>query len=175
MKAADSKMQNPIKLFIFDVDGTLTDGTIIYGGDGVELKAFNAKDGLALGALSKLGCDVIFFTGRSSEAVARRAAELDVKCVQGVVGKCGALQELLTERNIGAQNAAYIGDDLNDLSAMRLCGFKGCPSDAADEIKSICDYVSPKRGGCGAVRDILEYLLKEQGKWDMVLEIYGAS
>lgn len=158
---------------ILDVDGTLTDGIIQYGDDGLEHKAFHTKDGLILKAMSRLDITVIFITGRRSEAVTRRAADLNTIAFQGVQDKLPVLQKWLTERAIEATQCAYIGDDLNDFEAMSYCGFKACPADAVTEIKSICNYVSPFCGGRGAVRDICEQLLKQDGRYHELLQFYG--
>ena len=161
------------KLLILDVDGTLTDGSITYG-DVVELKTFNAKDGLILKALPKLGIEVIFLTGRKSEAVARRAAELGAEAVQCVDDKLTVLKSILTGRGIAPEQCAYIGDDLNDYAAMSICGFKACPNDAVAEIRGICDYVSQKKGGHGAVREICEVMLKRDNVYQRLLRLNSA-
>jgi 3-deoxy-D-manno-octulosonate 8-phosphate phosphatase (KDO 8-P phosphatase) len=156
-------------LLVVDVDGTLTDATVFYGDGNIEIKAFNTRDGLGLLFIRSLGIDVVFLTGRESEAVIRRAADLGATAVQNIADKTVALRELLTERGVTCEQTAYIGDDLNDYAAMALCGYKACPSDAATEIKAIADYVSPLPGGHGAVRDIVEKLLKDNGRWDELL------
>ena len=163
-----------IKTLILDVDGTLTDGTLYYGGDNIELKAFNTRDGAILKPLRLLGIDVVFLTGRESEAVKRRASDLGVVAVQGVDDKLAALRELLERHGISPDQCAYIGDDLNDYAAMSICGFKACPADAVSEIRGICDYVSPYNGGHGAVRDVCEHILKREGKYAEFLGLYGA-
>lgn len=162
------------KLLIIDVDGTLTDATVYYGDNNLELKAFNTRDGAVLKPLSALGIEVIFLTGRQSEAVSRRASDLRAVAIQGVDDKASALAEICAARNIAPQQIAYIGDDINDYAAMKLCGFKACPADAADEIKSIADYVSTFCGGHGAVRDIVEKMLKNMNKWSELLSHYNA-
>ncbi|MDR1061704.1 MAG: HAD hydrolase family protein [Clostridiales bacterium] len=162
-----------LKLLVLDVDGTLTDGALCYGDGNVELKAFSARDGAALKPLPKLGAGVVFLTGRESEAVARRAADLGAVAVQNARDKAAALRALLAERGVAPERAAYIGDDLNDCAAMSLCGWKACPADAAAEIKAMADYVSPFPGGRGAVRDCVEKLLKDCGRWGELLAAYG--
>lgn len=164
-----------IKLLVLDVDGTLTDGTVYYGDNNLELKAFTTRDGVVLKPLPKLGIDVVFLTGRESEAVTRRAADLGAVALQGISDKATAIRELLAERSIVPKQTAYIGDDLNDYVAMSLCGYKACPSDAAPELKSIANYVSKFPGGHGAVRDIVEKLLKDVGRWCELLEVYGVK
>ena len=163
-----------IKLLVLDVDGTLTDGAIIHGNQGIELKAFNAKDGGMLKALPSLGIEVVFLTGRTSEAVSTRAREMRATAVQGIDDKLPVLTKLLEERGLGYENCAYVGDDLNDYEAMAKCGFRACPADAAREIRDICDYVSGKDGGQGAVRDACEALLERAGRYGDFLAFYRA-
>ena len=163
-----------ISLIIIDVDGTLTNGSILYGDNNTEIKSFSAKDGLILKVLPKLNIEVIFLTGRNSEAVTRRAAELGAEAVQGIDDKLTALKSILAERGVTPEQCAYIGDDLNDYAAMKLCDFKACPADAAVKIREICDYVSPYNGGHGAVRDICEVIIKRDNKHQKFLEIFDA-
>jgi 3-deoxy-D-manno-octulosonate 8-phosphate phosphatase (KDO 8-P phosphatase) len=164
-----------LKIIILDVDGTLTDGTVTYGDNNLESKTFCVKDGLALKGLTKLGFAVYFLTGRTSEAAERRAKELNAVAIQGIDDKKTELINLLESKNISPSECAYIGDDLNDYAAMKLCGFKACPADAAREIREICDYVSPFCGGKGAVRDICEHILHKQGKYESLLDSYGIN
>lgn len=161
-----------IRTLILDVDGTLTDSNILYGDNHIEIKAFNTKDGLILKVFPRLGIPVIFLTGRNSEAVSRRAADLGAMAVQGVDNKPEELQGLFVRYDIKSEECAYIGDDLNDFPAMRICGFKACPADAAEEIRDICDYISPYKGGYGAVRDICEYMLRQNGRYDDFLRMF---
>ena len=157
---------------ICDVDGTLTDGFVYYGDGNLEIKAFSIKDGLVLKPLGLLGIEVVFLTGRESEAVNRRATEFGVAVIQGIRDKAAIVSNLLTERKIEPGQCAYIGDDINDYAAMNLCGFKACPADAAVEIRDICDYVSSYNGGHGAVRDICEHILKQDEKYGALLAYY---
>ena len=159
-----------IKTFVFDVDGTLTDGGIVLDDAGREIKRFCAHDGLIVRVLPKIGIKTIILTGRESEVVRIRGGDLKIThIVQGVNDKVSVLVGM----DVNLKETAYIGDDLNDYSAMKLCGFRACPADAAEEIKEICDYVSSYNGGHGAVRDILECVLKSQGQWDEILGIFG--
>ena len=164
-----------IRLLICDVDGTLTDSSVYYGDNNVELKSFSTKDGAIIRPLHQLGISVVFLTGRESEAVSRRAAELDAITIQGIDDKTAVVRTLLSERGIVPEQCAYIGDDLNDYASMKLCGFKACPADAAQEIREICDYISPYSGGHGAVRDICEHILKREGKYNDLLAFYGVD
>ena len=162
-----------IKLLVLDVDGTLTDGSIVYGSNGMEIKAFSSKDGLMLKNLHLLDISIVLITGRESEAVAHRAADIGAAAFQGVLDKAGALKTILLECGVERENCAYIGDDLNDYSAMMMCGFRACPADAVAEVRAVCDYVSPCSGGHGAVRDICEFMLKREGRYDEYLAIFG--
>ena len=163
-----------IKTVIFDVDGTLTDGGIIFLGSGKEIKKFSAYDGLLIHVLPQIGIKTIILTGRKSKAVRRRGKDLDIThVIQGVLNKEEKLREMSSDINL--QETAYIGDDLNDYAAMLLCGLRACPANAAEEIKGICEYISSYNGGNGAVRDILEYILKKQRQWDEILKIFMIS
>lgn len=158
---------------VFDIDGTLTDGSITISDNGMESKAFQAKDGLLMRMLPKLGFITIFLTGRRSELTEIRAEDLCISVViQGVSDKKTALGDYMREHNLCGERFAYVGDDLNDHAAMQMCGFKACPADAAKEIQEICDYISAKKGGHGAVRDFCEYLLRKQHQYDDMLRLF---
>lgn len=161
---------NIISLLVCDVDGTLTDGSIILDNSRMESRLFSVKDGLILKILPTLGIPVVFLTGRSSEIVAMRGKELGVQDIlQGIEDKKAVLYSYITAHGISTENVSYIGDDLNDYAAMRSCGHKACPADAVVEIREICDYVSPYKGGHGAVRDICENLLKRENRYNEFL------
>lgn len=148
-----------VKYLVIDVDGTLTDGGIYYDSHGNEMKKFCAKDGTGFALARAAGLKLIVLTGRESECVRRRMAELNVDIVvQNVKDKTSWLRQYMEEQGLTGSCLGYIGDDLNDLGAMRLCGFVGCPMDACQEVKAVADYVSPKEGGRGAVRDCIEHL-----------------
>lgn len=151
-----------IKALIMDVDGTLTDGKIYIGNTGESIKAFNVKDGYGISQiLPKYGILSAIITGRTSLIVKNRVDELKVDYLyQGITNKTIAIQEFEKESKIGLQQIAYIGDDLNDLEVMKMCGIKACPSDAVKEIKEISDYVCAAKGGEGAVREFIEYLVR---------------
>lgn len=159
---------------VFDVDGTLTDGSITISSNGVESKDFQAKDGILIRELPKLGFTTMFLTGRDSELTNIRAKDLNIsEVVQGVLNKDEVLKEYMLKNNLSGEQFAYIGDDVNDYKAMLLCAFKACPTDATLEIKRICNYVSGYKGGYGAVRDICEYLLQSEGKYLAFLDLFG--
>ncbi len=162
-----------IRLVVLDIDGTMTNGSIIYANGGIEIKKFNVRDGLAIKALSGIGIESVIITGRQSEVVARRAEELKCELFQSVTDKVQCLNKFVKSRDYGFQNILYVGDDIPDYSAMKLCGYKACPSDAVNEIKDISNYISTFRGGYGAVRDVIEHFLKQNGTWSEIQKIWG--
>lgn len=156
-----------IKYIVVDVDGTLTDGGIYYDEKGNELKKFNTKDAGAFFTAKVSGIKVLILTGRECAATQRRMSELQAFLIkQNVVDKVDFLKKYMAENNIQKSELAYIGDDLNDYNGMKLAGFRACPKDAVEEIKFISDYISKYDGGMGAVRDIVEYMLKKRGQWE---------
>lgn len=162
-----------IDYIILDVDGTLTDGKIYYSESGDEIKAFNIKDGLVLGALVALGLGIIVITGRKSSIVSRRMRELGVtECHQGIRNKSQFFMRYIEKNNIDVSRILYIGDDINDLAIMKEAKYRACPKDACEEIKSIADYVSDYKGGEGAVRNIIEHYLKHSNEWELVIHKY---
>lgn len=165
-----------INTIFLDVDGTLTDGKVYLDNGKNEFKAFDVKDGLMVVASIELGYNVIIMTGRKSEVVARRAAELGIKeYYQGVRNKKQALEKLMQEKGITYNNLAYLGDDLNDLAVMKEARFSGCPADAVEEVKNISDLISKSKGGAGAVREILSHLLKAKGEYHKVIERFSGK
>ena len=152
-----------VKMLVMDVDGTLTDGKIYIGNSGEVFKAFDIKDGYAIHELLPAkGIVPVIITGRKSDIVKNRAKELEIKEVyQGYHDKKPVLLSVMERLDCTGENAAYIGDDILDLECMSLCGVKGCPSDAASEIKDICDYVCKQPGGHGAVREFIEWLIQD--------------
>lgn len=154
-------MVSKIQLLILDVDGTMTDGGIYYDENGNELKKFNAKDGLGIVKIQKAGVSVMILSGRKSKIVERRAAELGVAyLIQGEKDKAGFLKQFFSANKFPAGSAAYIGDDLNDLEAMKLVGHTACPADAVGEIRNFVSLKLTQNGGCGAVREYIDFLLK---------------
>ena len=154
-------LKDTIQLLVMDVDGTLTDGKIYMGENGELIKVFNVKDGFAIHDLLPMHNILpVIITGRISRIVENRAKELGVLNIyQGINDKLGLLKKITQDKNISMKNIAYIGDDINDLECMKLCGIKGCPADAAVEIKAISDFVSNKNGGDGAVREFIETII----------------
>lgn len=166
---------NNIKLWVIDVDGTMTDAGIYYDENGNETKKFCTKDAAGFFAAHAVGMKIMVLTGRECAAVTRRMTEMNVDYLcQNVKNKQGFLSEFLKSNKFHREEIAYIGDDLNDLMPMRLAGFVGCPRDACNEVKEIADYISPIKGGNGAVRDVIEHVLKMNDKWDeAIAEVYN--
>lgn len=162
-----SSVYNSIKYIVVDVDGTLTDGSIYYDDNGNELKKFNTKDAAGFFTAKVCGISTIVITGRKCRATETRMKEMQVDLLaQGIVDKVKYIKDYLKNNNIDKSELAYIGDDLNDYSGMQLASFKACPSDAAEEIKKIANYISPYAGGQGAFRDVICYILKQRNQWE---------
>ncbi len=152
-----------IKLFVMDVDGTMTDGHIYIGSSGEMMKAFDVKDGYAIyHMLPAHNIVPVIITGRSSEIVATRAKELKItELHQGVSDKLAVLAAVAAKYNVTPDQIAYIGDDLNDLDAMSYCGLSACPADAVPEVLDTVKYICKYNGGRGAVREFVEHVIKE--------------
>lgn len=154
-----------IQLLVFDVDGCLTDGCITYTSSGDELKSFSVKDGLAIEAWSRLGGKVAIITGRNSGVVERRAKELGVAHLhQGVKRKVAVLEGILKQEQLGWENVAILGDDLNDMGMLSKAGWSFTPSDGAKQIQSLVKTVLTCKGGHGAAREMIEYILEQEGR-----------
>jgi 3-deoxy-D-manno-octulosonate 8-phosphate phosphatase (KDO 8-P phosphatase) len=153
----------------------LTDNTFVLHGEAGEWKAFNAADGLGLRMLQDAGVKVALLSGRESEAVERRGRELRLALVvQGRSDKRAAFPDVCAQLGVAAECAAYMGDDLVDLPALRAAGFSAAPADARREVREAVDYVSAAGGGRGAVRDVCEELLRRMGRWEEILRSYHA-
>lgn len=164
-----------IKFLIIDVDGTMTDGGIYYDEHGNELKKFSTRDAAGFFAAHQIGIKTVVITGRECAATTRRMKELKVDYLfQNVKDKKTFLKTFMNDQHITREEVGYIGDDLNDLPSMQLAGYVGCPADSCSEVIEVADYISPIKGGYGAVRDIIEHILKERGEWkSAAAEIYG--
>ena len=150
-----------VRLAIFDVDGVMTDGTLYIGAQGEAFKAFNILDGHGLKMLQAAGIATAIISGRSSEAVVRRAAELSIAhVVQGSTDKLASLQALCAKAGVEAQHCSFLGDDLPDLEAMRACGLAAAVANAVDAVKQAAHYVTRAAGGRGAVREFSEMVLR---------------
>jgi 3-deoxy-D-manno-octulosonate 8-phosphate phosphatase (KDO 8-P phosphatase) len=162
-----------IRLLVLDVDGVLTDGRLYYGGDEVELKAFHIQDGHGLKMLRESGIEVAIITGRTSQAVERRAQNLGVQYVyQGVADKLAVFEQLLAHLGVSAATAAGMGDDLPDLPILRRCGLAVTVPEAPALIRSHAHYVTSLHGGSGAVREVCELLMQAQGTLEGKMQEY---
>lgn len=162
-----------IKILVLDVDGVLTDGTLIINADGTESKAFNALDGHGITMWKRAGLKTAFLSGRNSQSTEQRARQLGIDYVfQDSLDKLAVLKKLLKQAKVSADEVAYIGDDLPDLPAMRYVGFGAAVADAVEDVKNCADFVARRQGGKGAVREVIEYILKTTGRWDKLLEKY---
>lgn len=166
-----------VKLLILDVDGVLTDGRIVYDSDGRELRFFDAQDGVGIRCLKTAGIETVMITVKPCKAVDYRARDMLVEEVyQGADRKTDVLDEILERHKVGKDEICYVGDDLVDVSIMRLVGFPVAVENALLEVKKVASYVTKKSGGRGAVREVSELILKEQGKWGAVVNTeFGTS
>ncbi len=164
-----------VRLMGFDIDGVMTDGRLYFSPRGDEMKAFFTRDGLGLKMLAKSGVKLAIITGRSSDIVAQRAANLGIDLVlQGVENKKAAMAELLERQGLTFADAGYMGDDVVDLAVMRACGFSATVPDGHALARRHADYVAAAPAGGGAVREVCELILRAQGKLDGILESYAS-
>lgn len=162
-----------VRLLILDVDGVLTDGRIIMNDQGYESKHFDVRDGHGLKVLMRYGINVALVTGRRSSVVEHRAKDLGIQEVhQGIWDKVGILDQLLKKMNLHPEQAAYVGDDIVDIPIMQRVGLAVAVRDAAEDTKKIARYVTKKKGGRGAVREVCEIILKAQDHWQDVVGKY---
>ena len=149
-----------IKLLVMDVDGTLTDGKIYMSAGGELMKAFNIKDGYAITRLKEYGIEPAIITGRESDIVKQRCAELKItELYQCVENKLFKLKDICAKKGLILSQVAYIGDDVNDLPCIQQCGVTACPADAVKKVKKSMNMVTEAKGGEGAVREFCEYLV----------------
>ncbi len=161
------------KLLILDVDGVLTSGDIILDNQENEFKVFNVRDGHGIVMLNKAGVKIAVITGRSSNALSRRMKELGISEVhQGTREKLKIFNEIVTKYSLNREEIAAMGDDIIDLSILKKVGFSACPQDAHEEVKRRVDYVTEKKAGEGAVRELCDVILKAKGLWDKFIDEY---
>ncbi|HLO26877.1 MAG TPA: HAD hydrolase family protein [Geobacteraceae bacterium] len=162
-----------IKLLLLDVDGVLTDGRIIFDSNGVESKFFNVKDGHGIKLLQRAGVEVGIISGRTSQVVTNRAAELGITRVfQGSLDKLAIYREILADTGLDDAQIAFMGDDVIDIPVMRRVGFAAAPADALEEVLPHAHFVARNRGGWGAVRELCDLIIKGQGAWETVTARY---
>ena len=172
MKETDS-LFSPITTFIFDFDGVMTDGTVFCDFEGHPLRATNVKDGYALQLASKLGYHVAVISGAVCPSTIVRMNSLGVTDVfTGIPNKVLKLNEYMKDKGLKPEEIIFMGDDIPDIQVMKHVGLPVCPADAVPEVKEISKYISERSGGKGAVRDVIERVLKVQGKW-MTAEAYS--
>lgn len=163
-----------IRLLILDVDGVLTDGTILLGAGDEECKAFHTRDGAGLALWRDAGYQTTFLTGRGGVAVRRRASELRIEPIwERVKDKGAAFGEILARFGVSASQVAAMGDDVPDLPLLARSGFAACPADAAADVRAAVHWVAPSPGGRGAVRDLVEHILRARGEWAPLLGRLG--
>jgi 3-deoxy-D-manno-octulosonate 8-phosphate phosphatase (KDO 8-P phosphatase) len=165
-----------IKLLVLDVDGVLSDGQILLGPDGQEIKAFHVRDGTGMKYWKRAGNLLAIISGRSSPAVLHRARELDVDVVkQGAKDKLPAYRAALEELGVSEAQTAVVGDDLPDLPLLAHCALPVAVADAAEEVRAAAAVVTKSPGGAGAVREIVEMILKQAGTWETILARYRGA
>ena len=166
MAKSYKELMNDITTFIFDVDGVLTDGSVFVNNDGEMLRTMNIRDGYALKAAVESGYNVCIISGGSNEGVRVRLRTLGIKDIYlGTPDKVETFDQYIDINQIQPEQVLYMGDDIPDYHVMQIVGLASCPQDAAPEIKGISKYISHKNGGKGAVRDVIEQVMKVQGKW----------
>lgn len=165
-----------IRLLVLDVDGVLTDGVIALDDQGVESKNFYVRDGSAIALWRRSGGKVAILSGRRAACVDRRAAELGIApVIQGAPSKLAPFRSILDTLNIAAEHTCYVGDDWVDLPPMAAAGLAACPADAASEALAAAHFVAKSPGGRGAVREVIQAILKERGEYDGLIATIGAT
>lgn len=165
-----------LRLLLFDVDGVLTDGSIILNGDGTESKQFNIRDGAAMVWARRTGLTIGLLSARSADATSVRAMQLGIEIVvQGAGNKWMGYEQILRDTQMKDEHVGFMGDDLQDLPVMHRVAFSGAPADAAPEVRAAAHWVSTAGGGRGAVREFIEYVMRAQGSWQSVAADYTGS
>jgi 3-deoxy-D-manno-octulosonate 8-phosphate phosphatase (KDO 8-P phosphatase) len=163
-----------VRLLLFDVDGVMTDGVVIMHADGSESKGFHIRDGAAIVWAQRAGLTVGLLSARTSGATAQRAAQLAIRTVsQGVTNKLAGYEQIIEDTGVTDEDVAYMGDDLLDIPVLQRVGLSAAPADAALEVRDRVDWVSPSGGGRGAVRDLIELVLRAQERWDGIVQQYA--
>jgi len=168
MAKSYKEIMNAITTFVFDVDGVLTDGSVTISPTGEMIRKMNIRDGFAMKAAIESGYNVCIISGGSNEGVRIRLKNLGITDIYlGSPDKVETFKEYCELYSISPENVLYMGDDIPDFHVMKLVGLPTCPQDSAPEIKSISNYISHINGGKGAVRDVIEQVMKVQGKWHL--------
>ena len=165
-----------VKLILFDVDGVLTDGTVVVHGDGTESKTFAIRDGIAIIWAARAGLRIGFLSARMSQATRYRAAQLGVSIVhQGVASKTDTYATILSTEQVTREEVAYMGDDIVDLGVLRRVGLSAAPADAVAEVRAGVDWISTAAGGRGAARELIELVLRAQNLWEPIVARYASE
>jgi 3-deoxy-D-manno-octulosonate 8-phosphate phosphatase (KDO 8-P phosphatase) len=165
-----------VRILVCDVDGTLTDGTVVFDSAGNEARAFHIQDGLGMVAAAGVGLRTVWISGRDSPVVRRRAEELRIaRLMQGVRDKSAAVKDVVDEFGVSHTEIAFIGDDINDIPGMKASGISLCPEDASQDVLATADWVLHKQGGRGAVREAIELILSCRGEWELARDAYLAN
>jgi 3-deoxy-D-manno-octulosonate 8-phosphate phosphatase (KDO 8-P phosphatase) len=162
-----------VRLILFDVDGVLTDGTLLLHADGSESKVFDIKDGTGIVWAQRVGLTVGLLSARSSAATTQRAAQLGITLVhQGVASKLETFEQIADSLMLDEEAVAYMGDDILDLPVLARVGLAAAPADAVEDVRSRVHWVARANGGAGAARELIELILRAQGRWDSLLSTY---
>lgn len=163
-KEGDYRLSNIVCIF-YDFDGVMTDNRVLVAEDGSESVFVNRSDGLAVSEIKKLGIEQIIVSTEKNSVVEKRARKLGIEVIHGVDNKADIVSKICKEKGYDLAEVMFVGNDINDLSALDICGYKGCPLDAVEEVKEICDWISDKNGGYGVIRDLYGHLLslKQRG------------
>jgi 3-deoxy-D-manno-octulosonate 8-phosphate phosphatase (KDO 8-P phosphatase) len=165
-----------VKLLLFDVDGVLTDGQVVLHGDGTESKNFHIRDGISMVWAQRVGLKVGMLSARSSTTTTQRAAQLGITLMyQGVQSKIESFDQIVGDVCVDDDEVAYMGDDIVDLAVLERVGLSAAPADAVEEVRSRVHWVSQRKGGDGAVRELIELILRAQGHWDGLVASYRAA
>jgi 3-deoxy-D-manno-octulosonate 8-phosphate phosphatase (KDO 8-P phosphatase) len=173
MKLSNEQLAARVEVIVFDVDGVLTDGAIVYVGPELESKSFHVNDGQGVALARRAGLRLGMITARRSVVVQRRATELGVDLLlEGQSHKGHALRELMGKLRVKPSQVCYVGDDLVDLPALALAGFPVAVANAVEEVKAVAALVTAREGGRGAAREVVEFILKAKGLWQRVVQDY---
>jgi 3-deoxy-D-manno-octulosonate 8-phosphate phosphatase (KDO 8-P phosphatase) len=162
-----------IRLVLFDVDGVLTDGRVVLHGDGSESKQFHIRDGIVMVWAQRVGLKIGLLSARMSATTAERAAQLGITLVhQGVPSKIDAYDEIVSDIGLSDEDVAYMGDDIVDIAVLSRVGLAAAPADAVPEVRERVHWLAPSAGGAGAARELLELILRAQGRWDAIVRSF---
>lgn len=174
--SAIEKRAARVRLVLFDVDGVLTDGRVVLHGNGGESKQFHIRDGIVMVWAQRVGLKVGFLSARMSATTTERAAQLGITLVhQGVPSKIDAYDEIVSDIGLNDEEVAYMGDDIVDIAVLSRAGLAAAPADAVPEVRERVHWVAPSAGGSGAARELLELILRAQGRWDAIVQSFTAS